>query len=406
MENTVWKETVSPCKRIVIKIGSAVLASPLGLDETVIIQLADQISKLKAQGKDVVIVSSGAIAAGISRLKGAIRPKTIPEKQAVAAIGQGRLMEYYESAFARFGIVVAQILLTRDGLVSRRRYNNAKNTLQTLIRWGIIPIINENDTVATDEIQFTDNDALSVLVVDLSDADLLITLSDIDGLYSRDPRKHKNARLITMIHEFTEEVINMAGKEPGRAGRGGMRSKVEAARLVTASGVPMVIARGRRPECVLDIMKGRPIGTLFLPMKRPILHGKKAWIACTLNPEGRLYLDQGAVKAICHQGKSLLPVGIKRVEGDFEQGACVVCIDPKGTEVATGIVNWNVKDLKKILGMRSHEIAEKLGMNVIPEVIHRDNMVVLGGLNNGCQKDRGRPCHQGKGCVEKGGGSL
>lgn len=379
MEDALWKEAVASKKRIVIKIGSAVLASPRGLDETVILQLADQISKVKAQDKDVVIVSSGAIAAGMLRLKGEIRPKTIPEKQALAAIGQGRLMEYYENAFARFGIVVAQVLLTRDGLVSRRRYNNAKNTLQTLLRWGIIPIINENDTVATDEIQFTDNDALSVLVVDLTDADLLVTLSDVDGLYSRDPRRHEGAQIIHVVHEVTEEVMEMAGTDPGRAGRGGMRSKLEAARLVTLSGVPMVIAKGRRPECILDIMKGRAIGTLFLPRQRPVLHGKKAWIACTLHPEGALHLDDGAVKAICQQGKSLLPVGIRLVEGDFELGACVVCLDPKGTKVATGIVNWASSDLKKILGMRSKEIAEKFDMDVIPEVIHRDNMVVLGG---------------------------
>lgn len=379
MNDTSWKEVIGSKRRLVIKIGSAVLASDLGLDETIIIQIADQVARLRSQGIDVVIVSSGAIAAGILRLGGKIRPKTIPEKQALAAVGQGRLMEYYESAFSRFGIVVAQVLLTRDGLVARRRYTNAKNTIQTLLRWGIIPIINENDTVATDEIQFTDNDALSVLVVDLADADLLITLSDIDGLYSEDPRKNPEAEILRVVEDVSDEIIKMAGNEPGRAGRGGMRSKLEAARLVTASGVPMVIAKGRRPECLLDIMKGKPIGTLFLSKKRPILHGKKPWIACTLDPEGVLYLDDGAVKAIEQGGKSLLPVGITSIEGDFEQGDCVVCKDCRGRKVATGIISWNSKDLKNILGLRSEEISAKLGLNTIPEVIHRDNMVVLGG---------------------------
>ncbi len=374
-----WKEVIGSKRRLVIKIGSAVLASDLGLDETIIIQIADQVARLRSHGIDVVIVSSGAIAAGILRLGGKIRPKTIPEKQALAAVGQGRLMEYYENAFSRFGIVVAQVLLTRDGLVARRRYTNAKNTIQTLLRWGIIPIINENDTVATDEIQFTDNDALSVLVVDLADADLLITLSDIDGLYSEDPRKNPEAEILRVVEDVSDEIIKMAGNEPGRAGRGGMRSKLEAARLVTASGVPMVIAKGRRPECLLDIMKGKPIGTLFLPKKRPILHGKKPWIACTLDPEGVLYLDDGAVKAIEQGGKSLLPVGITSIEGDFEQGDCVVCKDCRGRKVATGIISWNSKDLKNILGLRSEEISAKLGLSTIPEVIHRDNMVVLGG---------------------------
>ncbi|OCC15931.1 Glutamate 5-kinase [Dissulfuribacter thermophilus] len=379
MNDTSWKEVIGSKRRLVIKIGSAVLASDLGLDETIIIQIADQVARLRSQGIDVVIVSSGAIAAGILRLGGKIRPKTIPEKQALAAVGQGRLMEYYESAFSRFGIVVAQVLLTRDGLVARRRYTNAKNTIQTLLRWGIIPIINENDTVATDEIQFTDNDALSVLVVDLADADLLITLSDIDGLYSEDPRKNPEAEILRVVEDVSDEIIKMAGNEPGRAGRGGMRSKLEAARLVTASGVPMVIAKGRRPECLLDIVKGKPIGTLFLPKKRPILHGKKPWIACTLDPEGVLYLDDGAVRAIEQGGKSLLPVGITSIEGDFEQGDCVVCKDCRGRKVATGIISWNSKDLKNILGLRSEEISAKLGLSTIPEVIHRDNMVVLGG---------------------------
>jgi len=379
MNDMSWKEVIGSKRRLVIKIGSAVLASDLGLDETIIIQIADQVARLRSHGIDVVIVSSGAIAAGILRLGGKIRPKTIPEKQALAAVGQGRLMEYYENAFSRFGIVVAQVLLTRDGLVARRRYTNAKNTIQTLLRWGIIPIINENDTVATDEIQFTDNDALSVLVVDLADADLLITLSDIDGLYSEDPRKNPEAEILRVVEDVSDEIIKMAGNEPGRAGRGGMRSKLEAARLVTASGVPMVIAKGRRPECLLDIMKGKPIGTLFLPKKRPILHGKKPWIACTLDPEGVLYLDDGAVKAIEQGGKSLLPVGITSIEGDFEQGDCVVCKDCRGRKVATGIISWNSKDLKNILGLRSEEISAKLGLSTIPEVIHRDNMVVLGG---------------------------
>ncbi len=372
-----WKEVRSQCRRIVIKIGSAVLTADTRLDETIIIELASQIARLVQGGRDIVIVSSGAISAGLSKVGHRITPKTIPEKQAIAAIGQGRLMECYERAFSRFGIMVAQILLTRDGLISRRRYRNAKNTIQTLIKWGIIPIVNENDTVATEEIQFTDNDTLSVLIVDLLDADLLITLSDIDGLYSADPRYSKDARLIPIVEAVDENIINMAGEEPGKAGSGGMRSKVEAAKLVTASGVPMIIAKGRRPDCLTDIIiKGRPVGTLFLPMKRPKLKGKRAWIACTLHPEGMLFLDDGAKDAILNRGKSLLPVGITSIEGEFEKGACVICKDKDGNNIATGIINWSSSELNRIIGMRSKEISEKFGLSVIPEVIHRDNMVV------------------------------
>ena len=379
MSRVDWKEVIRDRKRLVVKIGSAVLASRNGLDETIIIQIADQISRLREQGHEVTIVSSGAIAAGILRLSGSIRPRTIPEKQALAAVGQGRLMHFYERAFSRFGITVAQVLLTRDGLVPRRRYVNAKNTLKTLLKWGIIPIVNENDTVATDEIQFTDNDALAVLVVHLTESNMFICLSDIDGLYSKDPRIHPDAQPVPVVSGVSAKVLAMAGPDPGRAGRGGMRSKLLAARLVTASGVPMVVAKGRRPDCLLDIMRGRSIGTLFLPQKRPHLHGKKPWIACTLHPEGVLHLDKGAARALRLQGSSLLPVGITGVEGEFEQGACILCKDPAGKDVATGITNWSSRALKGILGLRSDQISDRLGTDQAEEVIHRDNMVVWGG---------------------------
>ncbi len=372
------KELFSSVKRIVIKVGSAVIADEKDLNLDVLRSLCNQIAKLKKEKRLLVtIVSSGAVAAGSAKLKDIVSTiKSVPEKQALAAVGQGRLMQAYEEAFDKFNIHVAQILLTRTGLISRHRYVNAKNTVQTLLNWGIIPIVNENDTVSTEELQFTDNDTLAVLVLNLMDADLLICLSDIDCLYDKDPRKFKDAAPVRVVERVDDKILNMAGEGPGRAGRGGMKSKLLAARTATSCGVPVIIAKGREENVIERLFEGEELGTLFLPREKR-LYGRKPWIALALSREGKLYLDAGAVNAILKRGKSLLPVGIKKIEGDFDAGDCVVCMSPDNKEIAVGITNYNSKELLKICGCHSRQIYEKIGYNGDAEVIHRDNMVVF-----------------------------
>ncbi len=372
------KRLFSSVKRIVIKVGSAVIADAEGLNLEVLRSICNQIARLKKEEELLItIVSSGAVAAGTAKLKDIVPVvKTVPEKQALAAVGQGRLMHAYEEAFDKFNIHVAQILLTRTGLISRHRYVNAKNTIQTLLNWGIIPIVNENDTVSIEELQFTDNDTLAVLVLNLMDADILICLSDIDCLYDKDPRKFSDAQPIKVVDRVDEHILAMAGEGPGRAGRGGMKSKLLAARTATSCGVPVIIAKGREENIIERLFAGEELGTLFLPRKKR-LYGRKPWIALALKRQGRLYLDDGAVSALLDRGKSLLPVGIKGVEGDFDAGDCVVCVSPNGREVAVGITNYNSRELLKICGCHSSQICEKIGYNGDTEVIHRDNMVVF-----------------------------
>ncbi|MDL1958593.1 MAG: glutamate 5-kinase [Deltaproteobacteria bacterium] len=363
-------------RRIVVKVGSAVLTDENGLDERIIADLCAQIASLRKEDREVTIVSSGAIAAGMGKLLGLQAPKTVPEKQAMAAVGQGRLIQAYENAFRNHGIQVAQILLTREGLVSRYRYLNAKNTLKTLLQWGIIPIINENDTVATEELQFTDNDALAVLIVNLVEAEILICLSDVNGLYDRDPREETNAKRIPEVSKVDKSITDLASDYLGRAGRGGMKSKLDAAQMVTACGVPMVVAKGRTDQVLTRLFSGEDLGTLFCSSKRRI-HGRKPWIVFALDREGILEIDEGAVKAMVNNGKSLLPVGIRGVQHDFEAGACVVCCDGSGKEVAVGLSNYNSQDIRKICGCQTGEIYDKIGHYGTGEVIHRDNMVIL-----------------------------
>ena len=319
---------------------------------------------------------TGAVAAGMGKLPELPRPKTVPEKQALAAVGQGRLVQAYEEAFDRYGIHVAQVLLTREGLVSRHSYLNAKNTLKTLLQWDIVPIVNENDTVATEELQFTDNDALAVLIVNLVEAEVLICLSDVDGLYDRDPRENPNARRVPEVLNVDKSVIDLAGDNMGRAGRGGMKSKLEAARMVTACGVPMVVAKGRTNQVLTRLFSGEDLGTLFCVRERRSIYGRKSWIAMTLARKGIIEIDDGAVKAMVENGKSLLPVGIRKVEDDFEAGDCVVCRDSSGNEIAVGISNYGSPDLCKIRGCQTSEVFKKIG-HYGGEVIHRDNMVIL-----------------------------
>ncbi len=378
MDRKLFKENIDSARRIVIKIGSAVLTNPHGLEKRLIFDLCKQIACLMKKGRQVVIVSSGAVAAGITKMPEKASGRTIPEKQALAAIGQGLLMQVYEDAFSSHGFQVAQVLLTRDGLIPRRRYVNAKNTIKTLIDWAVVPIINENDTVATEELQFTDNDALSVLVVNLAEADLLVCLSDIDGLYAKDPRLHEDAQKISVVDQIDESILKMAGDGPGRAGRGGMASKLRAAKMVTSFGVPMVIAGGRHQGVIEDIFHGRGDYTLFLPSKKKRIFGRKPWIAYALERKGIVSIDDGAVRALLERGKSLLPAGVVKVTGDFQEGDCIVCVDRFGNEVALGLSNYSSSDLKKISGCHSSEICSMIGKDgAKAEVIHRDNMVTL-----------------------------
>jgi glutamate 5-kinase len=370
------KSLLKDVKRIVVKIGSAVLTEDGVLHQPTISRLADEVAFLKKKGFQVALVSSGAIASGVGKMGLARKPKTIPQKQAVAAVGQGSLIRAYEEAFEPYRLLVAQILLTREDLTHRQRYLNARNTLLTLLDWGIIPIINENDTVAVEEIKFGDNDNLSALITHLIDGDLLIALTDTEGLYERDPREDPQARLIPIVERIDRQVEGYTSKDSGRWGSGGMRSKIAAARKVTAGGIPVIVASGRRMGILKELMKGKSLGTLF-PPQIPLLSRKKHWIAYTLKPKGELTVDEGAVKALVEKGKSLLPSGVTEVRGRFGIGACVRLLDPAGLIVGKGLVNYSASDIAKIQGMKTSEIENRLGTKDSDEVVHRDNMVIL-----------------------------
>ena len=369
------KSFIKGIKKIVIKIGSAVLTDDGLLHRPAITRLADDISVLRKKGYQVTIVSSGAIASGVGKLGMGRKPETIPQKQAVAAIGQGSLMYAYEEAFDFHQLLVAQVLLTREDLTNRQRYLNARNTLITLLDWGIIPIINENDTVAVDEIKFGDNDNLSALITHLIDGELLIVLTDTEGLYERDPREDPLARLIPVVEHIDRQVVDYTSKYSGQWGLGGMRSKIMAARKVTASGIPVIVANGRKEGILAEIIKGKPLGTLFLP-QRSVLSRKKHWIAFTLKPKGDIIIDEGAQKALTEKGKSLLPSGILEVKGRFGVGACVRLLDQKARVIGQGLVNYSSSDIAKIKGLKTTEIEPRLEYKNSDEVIHRDNMVI------------------------------
>ena len=369
------KALIKGVKKIVIKIGSAVLTDNGVLHRPTIIRLADDIAFLRKKGYQTVIVSSGAIAAGVGKLGLSRKPDTIPQKQAVAAIGQGSLMYAYEEAFTPHQLLVAQILLTREDLTNRQRYLNARNTLITLLEWGIIPIINENDTVAVDEIKFGDNDNLSALIAHLIDSDLLIVLTDTEGLYDRDPREDPQARLIPVVKKVDGQVVEYTSKYSGQWGLGGMRSKIMAAQKVTAGGIAVIVASGRKEGVLQEIIKGKPLGTLFLPQK-PTLSRKKHWIAFTLKHKGDIIVDEGAKKAVLEKGKSLLPSGVIEVQGRFGIGACVRLVDQKARVIGKGLVNYSSSDIIKIRGLKTSEIEKRLEFKHSDEVIHRDNMVI------------------------------
>lgn len=323
-----------------------------------------------------MLVSSGAIAAGIKELNLPEVPKNIPQKQAAAAIGQSHLIWVYEKFFGQRNQKVAQILLTHDDLSNRRRYLNARNTLFTLLRYRVVPIINENDTVAIEEIQFGDNDTLSALVTNMVEADLLLILSDVDGFYTADPRRDRQASLLSQVDKITPAIEAIAQPSLSLTGRGGMISKIQAAKKAGASGAMTIIANGKHPEIIKRVLAGEEVGTLFLPQKSR-LTSRKHWIAYTLKPKGDIVVDDGARDALIRNGKSLLPKGILGIKGKFGPGDAVTCIDAKGQGLARGIVNYSSEELKAIKGCYTTEIEKILGYKFYDEVIHRDNLVLL-----------------------------
>jgi len=369
------KNILPKVRRVVLKVGSRVLTGKgRTLSQPVFDRLAREISAAKKRGYEMVLVSSGAIAAGMGRLGLLEKPKTMPEKQASAAIGQSALMWSYEKAFSFYDQKVAQILLTRDDLSNRNRYLNARNTLLTLLDFGVIPIINENDTVVVQEIKFGDNDNLSALVTNLVNADLLVILSDIDGLYDKDPRVHKGARLIRFVGQVTEEMEQTATGTLSPFSIGGMVTKLQAARKAALFGVPTVLASGMMEGLLEKILRGEEVGTLFTSQVNK-LTSRKHWIAFTLEPQGRIIVDEGAKKAILQKGKSLLPSGVLSAEGKFSQGDPVALSDGNGQEFAKGLTNYDSSEINKIKGLKTSEVESRLGYKYSDEIVHRDDLV-------------------------------
>ncbi|AEF56321.1 glutamate 5-kinase [Marinomonas posidonica] len=370
------REKIAQAQRIVVKIGSALLTNDgQGLDVARIGLWVAQIAELKAQGKEVVLVSSGSIAAGMKRLGFVTRPTQVNELQAAAAVGQMELVGIYESHFEKHGLCTAQILLTHDDLSNRRRYLNARSSLRTLLGLGAVPIVNENDTVVTDEIRFGDNDTLGALVANLVEADALIILTDQQGLFDKNPRDHQDATLISYISASDDGLEAMASGGAGVLGSGGMLTKVRAARLAARSGADTLIASGREEDVILRLSAGENLGTWLLPEHGPIA-ARKQWLAGHLKSRGALTLDQGAVKALRKAG-SLLSVGVKDAEGTFSRGDMVICVDESGGLVARGLVNYSVAETLKLLGKPSGDIGEILGYEGEPELIHRDDLVII-----------------------------
>jgi len=368
---------IAAARRLVVKVGSALVTNNgEGLDLAAISEWARQIAALRGTGKEVVLVSSGAIACGMQRLGWSKRPHAVHELQAAAAVGQMGLAQVYESAFARHGLHTAQVLLTHDDLADRKRYLNARSTLSTLLQLGVVPIINENDTVVTDEIKFGDNDTLGALVANLVEADCLIILTDQQGLFTADPRKDAAATLIAEAHAGDPALEAMAGGAGTQYGRGGMITKVIAAKRAARSGAHTVIASGREADVMPRLARGEPVGTLLSAETQP-LTARKQWLADHLQLAGKLRLDAGAVSAL-REGKSLLPIGVVEVLGDFERGAAVACLTPDGLEIARGLANYGSGEARRIARHASQEIEDLLGYVDEPELIHRDNLILLG----------------------------
>ena len=368
---------LAAAETIVIKVGSSLVTrEATGLDLEAIARLAGQIAGLHKLGRRCVLVSSGAIAAGVQRLGWARRPHAMHELQAAAAVGQMGLAQCYESCFREHGLATAQVLLTHADLADRQRYLNARSTLRTLLGLGVIPVINENDTVVTDEIRFGDNDTLGALVANLIEADALVILTDQAGLYDSDPRRNPAAKLLTEKEATDPALENIAGGTGSELARGGMLTKVQAAKRAARSGAHTVIAAGTEPEVLARLARGESVGTLLRAGTAPIA-ARKQWLADHVNVAGRLALDAGAIQALTRGGKSLLPIGVTAVTGEFERGAVVACVDAQGREVARGLVNYSAGESRQIMRRPSAEIERVLGYVDEPELIHRDNLVLL-----------------------------
>jgi glutamate 5-kinase len=368
---------IATAKRLVVKVGSSLVTNDgQGLDRQSIAAWAEQIAALRAEGREIALVSSGAIAEGMQRLGWTRRPHAMHELQAAAAVGQMGLVEVYESCFRGHGLHTAQVLLTHADLADRQRYLNARSTLLTLISLGTIPVINENDTVVTDEIRFGDNDTLAALVTNLIEADALVILTDQPGLYTADPRKHPAAELVASARAGEATLEAMAGGSGSDIARGGMLTKVLAAKRAARSGAATVIASGREPRVLLRLAAGERIGTLLEASTTP-LQARKQWLADHVQVAGRVRVDEGAARALARDGKSLLPIGVKAVEGEFERGAVVACLSPAGAEIARGLVNYSAGETRRIAGRPSSQIEQILGYIDETELIHRDNLVLL-----------------------------
>jgi len=373
---SLYRSRLQHAHRWVVKIGSALLTdNGQGLDQAAMAAWVAQMVALKARGIELILVSSGAVAEGMVRMGLTQRPESVPALQACAAIGQMGLVQAYESHFREHGVRTAQVLLTHDDLADRQRYLNARSTLRTLMDWGVLAVINENDTVATDEIRFGDNDTLGALVANLVEAEALIILTDQEGMFDRDPRNDPDAVLLPEVQAMDERLLAMAGGG-GKFGRGGMVTKVRAARLAARSGCATVIASGRGVDVLTRIADGEVLGTLLLP-EQDRLAARKQWLAGHLQHAGRLVLDAGAVKALQSGGRSLLPVGVREVQGTFSRGEVVACLDEQGQQVAVGMVNYSSDEACRIAGQASERIESLLGYADAPELIHRDNMVVV-----------------------------
>lgn len=370
------RSNLKDAKRIVVKIGTSTLTHDTGkMNFFRIEKLVRELSDLVNQGKEIILVTSAAVSAGMDRLGMKERPKTIPEKQAVAAIGQGILMHTYEKLFGEYGQIVAQVLLTREDSVKRTRYANSRNTLLTLLNMGVIPIVNENDAVAIDELKIGDNDTLSAMVASIVDADILVILSDVEGVFTDNPQKNPNARLLSEISDITPDMEALSGETGSLRGTGGMYTKIQAGKIAVNSGVTMLIASGSRDGVLRDILSGINIGTIFIS-KENRLQIRKRWLAFGARIHGSVIVDAGCEQALA-AGSSLLAAGIKQVEGEFEQGKTIRILALSGREIARGLANYSAEETRRIMGLHTNEIAEVLGHKPYDEVIHRDNMTLL-----------------------------
>ncbi|MBA3581505.1 MAG: glutamate 5-kinase [Gammaproteobacteria bacterium] len=370
------RATLTQRRRLVIKIGSSLITRDgQGLAVELMADWARQLAELAQTPREIVLVSSGAVAEGMARLGWKQRPHALHELQAAAAVGQMGLIQCYETSFKQFGLATAQILLTHSDLSDRQRYLNARSTLKTLLALKTIPIINENDTVATEEIRFGDNDTLAALVANLIEADTLVILTDQQGLFNKDPRQHSDATLISEAQVSDPQLQTMAGSSGGALGRGGMLTKIRASRIAARSGADTLIASGRESNVLPRLFAGENIGTWLQAGQAP-LNARKRWLASGLTPRGSLVLDDGAIKVLTQAGKSLLPVGVIEIEGDFQRGDLVRCVDKNGQEIARGLVNYDADEAARIKGHASHQIEALLNYIDEPELIHRDNLVL------------------------------